>query len=120
MENSLAYCGLFCTSCPIYAATREPDKQKQQGMRAEIARLCKEQYGMDVTPEGVTDCDGCRTVNGRLFSSCGRCEIRKCATGRNLTSCAYCRDYACDNLRNLFATDDNARIRLEEMRNVME
>ncbi len=120
MEISLAYCGLDCSGCPIYAATREPDRQKQQGMRIEIARLCKEQYQMDITPGDVADCDGCQAVNGRLFSGCIRCEIRKCAVGKKLKSCAYCRDYACENLRALFATDDNARIRLEEMRSVTE
>ncbi len=116
MDPMIAYCGLNCQSCPIHLATLEPDSGKQQSMRVEIARLCKEQYGMDVTMRDVTDCDGCCAQAGRLFYGCAKCEIRKCAVGRELTSCAFCTDYACEKLLQHFQSDPSARMRLEAMR----
>ncbi|MGD0339637.1 MAG: DUF3795 domain-containing protein [Bacteroidota bacterium] len=112
----IAYCGLNCEGCPIYWATREQYKQKQGEMRVDIARLCREHYGMDVRPEDITDCDGCRSETGRLFSASSKCEIRSCARQRKLDSCAYCADYACEKLQKLFATDASARTQLEAIR----
>jgi hypothetical protein len=116
MDTMIAYCGLSCQSCPIHLATLEQDSSKQQTMRAEIARMCKEQYGMNVTIQDITDCDGCRAQTGRLFSGCAKCEIRACAIGKALTSCAYCSDYSCEKLLKHFQTDPTARTRLETMR----
>jgi len=79
MTEILTYCGLICSTCPIYLATRQEDDEEQTKMRVEIARLCREQYGMDYAPEDITDCDGCCTHSGRLFSACKSCLIRKCA-----------------------------------------
>ena len=88
-------------------------------MRNEIARACREQYGMEVALQDITDCDGCRSRTGRLFSGCAHCEIRKCAMERQLTSCAFCFDYACELLQKHFETDPGARDRLEAMRSAL-
>ena len=117
MNKMMAYCGLTCDSCPIYLATLEQDKSHQQEMRISIARLCSEQYGMNLKPEDITDCDGCRADTGRLFSGCWNCEIRKCASQRNLESCAYCPEYACDKLTEFLSHETDAQNRLEEIRN---
>ncbi|PIU44497.1 MAG: hypothetical protein COS95_08700 [Ignavibacteriales bacterium CG07_land_8_20_14_0_80_59_12] len=116
MDTMIAYCGLDCEGCPIHLATLEQDHSKQRAMRLEIARICSQQYCMDLLPQDVTDCDGCRSQTGRLFSGCTRCEIRKCAIDRKLTSCAFCVNYACDKLRKHFDTDPAARTRLEVIR----
>lgn len=112
----IAYCGLDCEKCPIHLATLEPDRSKQLSMRLEIARICTQQYGMDLLPRDVTDCDGCSAQTERLFSGCARCEIRRCALDKNLTSCAICAEYACENLLKHFETDPGARTRLDSMR----
>ena len=119
MQIMVAYCGLQCRTCPIHVATREKNPSKQQTMRVEIARVCREQYGMDVAAQDITDCDGCRSLTGKLFSGCAQCEIRKCARERQLTSCAFCVDYACERLLKHFETDPGARARLETMRSVV-
>jgi hypothetical protein len=113
----IAYCGLTCDSCPIYLATLEQDKSHQQTMRVSIAKLCSENYGMNLRPEDVTDCDGCRANTGRLFSGCWNCEIRKCASQKDIENCAYCIEFACDKLKDLFQHDPGAQIRLEKIRN---
>ena len=121
MENNIlvAYCGLDCAGCPIHLATLEPDSNKQGEMRRAIAKLCFEQYGMDISPEEVTDCDGCRENTGRLFSGCQRCQIRSCAISRELQSCAYCNDYACIKLQQHFKSDPDAENRLQMLRSTM-
>lgn len=112
----VAYCGLVCQTCPIYLATRVESKEKQEKMRAEIAQLCREQYGMAYEPADITDCDGCRTEDGRLFLACKDCAIRNCARQRGLESCAYCDEYVCERLEAFFTTDPTAKVRLDEVR----
>lgn len=116
MNNTIAYCGLNCETCPIHVATLEQNQPRQKTMRTSIAEVCKEQYGMNLSPEEITDCDGCRADTGRLFPGCLSCEIRKCASHRNLETCAQCTAYACDKLNALFHRDPDAQIRLEEIR----
>ena len=112
----IAYCGLTCSSCPIYLATLEKDKSRQQVMRESIAEQCSKLYGMNLQSEDITDCDGCKADSGILFSGCLNCEIRKCASQKNIENCAYCSDYACGILRKHFSHDSTAQTRLEEIR----
>ena len=116
MVSWIAYCGLDCERCPIHLATLEQDPRKQRQLRVHIARICRQEYGLELHPEDITDCDGCRSGSGRLFSGCARCKIRACARSRDLTSCAICADYGCEELLNHFKTDPSARTRLENMR----
>jgi len=116
MDGLMAYCGLLCQTCPIFLATREKNPAKQVRMREEIVRSCKEQYGMQFRLEEITDCDGCATEGGRLFSACAGCPIRACARQKGLASCAGCSEYACANLERFFATEPDARRRLDEVR----
>ncbi len=119
MDAMIAYCGLACGTCPIHLATMEQDKLKQQSMRAEIAKIFTEQYGMSIQVQDIADCDGCRT-GGRLFSGCVRCEIRKCTAERKIESCAFCDEYACERLLTHFESDPTARMRLEELKESYE
>lgn len=112
----LAYCGLNCITCPIHLATIESDKIRQKAMRLAIVEEYMRQYRMSLQLQDITDCDGCRTNTGRLFSGCVDCEIRKCATARDLQNCAYCVDYICEKLRKHFLMDPGAEKRLEKIR----
>lgn len=109
MSEMIAYCGLVCNACPIYLATRTANKEEQARMRVEIARLCKEQYGMNLELADITDCDGCRTEGKRLFSGCKDCPIRNCAKPKGTENCAYCSEYACENLEAFFAKEPVAK-----------
>jgi len=116
METITAYCGLICETCPIHLATLETDISQQAKMRVLIAEELSKIYGTTPKPEIITDCDGCKVNNGRLFTGCADCEIRKCAILKNLLNCAYCSDYACDKLNRHFAIDHGAQERLEVIR----
>ena len=113
----LAYCGLQCDTCPIFIATIEPDKLKKEIMRQSIAEECFEHYNMNLSLADITDCDGCKSNSGRLFSVCSKCKIRKCVQTKKLANCAYCEEFACNNLNELFVMDPTAKIRLQEIRN---
>ncbi len=115
MSGMMAYCGLECQACPIHVATRVENKGKQARLRAKIAQLAKEQYGMPYEPEDITDCDGCR-AEGRLFSGCIHCPIRNCAKPKGIENCAYCADYACEKLAAFFDRDPAAKMRLDEIK----
>jgi len=112
----IAYCGLDCAGCPIHIATLEQDAIKRRSMRIEVARVCTEQYGINLKPEDVSDCDGCSVQAGRLFPGCAKCAIRLCAIARSITSCAFCTEYACNELLRHFQTDPSARTHLEKLR----
>lgn len=119
MDVMVSYCGLTCQGCPIYWATSENNKEKKDKMRAEIARICNEQYGTEYKPEDITDCDGCRTEVGRLFSGASKCEIRKCAKQKGLENCAHCSEYACEKLKEFFAKESYAKAALDVIRSTL-
>ena len=119
MNELMGYCGLVCNTCPIYAATRERNRAERTRMRSEIAAQCNVHYGMHYEPENITDCDGCRTEGGRLFSACDTCSIRTCARQRAIETCASCGEYPCETLESFFATESTARMRLDKIRSAM-
>ena len=112
----IAYCGLPCDTCPIYMATEEKDKSIRDSMRDSIRSLCNTKYGMDLTKDEITDCDGCRAGTGRIFLRCSECEIRNCAIGKNLESCATCTEYPCLKLARIFNEENAAKVNLDKIR----
>ncbi len=118
-KKIVAYCGLTCKSCPIYWASKEPDKKIQKKMKTKIAQLCNEHYGTNYDQSDITDCNGCRTESGILFSGCLTCEVRKCVKEKNLETCALCPDYICTKLKKLYQTDSTGKIWLDIIRSTM-
>ena len=116
MDNMIAYCGLACDTCPIHLATLETDITKQAELRVQIAGELSRIYGTIPKPEIITDCDGCKAIDGRLFTGCAGCGIRICAAERDLLNCAYCSDYACEKLEKHYKYDPASKKRLEEIR----
>ena len=118
LYERVAFCGLDCNGCPIRWATQEQDREMQKKMREAIVRFGREHYGMEMKPEDITDCDGCRAETGRLFSGCMSCAIRKCAKEKHIPSCAACGEYACEKLEKFFVSDPSAKMHLEFIRRV--
>jgi hypothetical protein len=110
----MGYCGLDCGRCPIHRATVEENETKKLAMRIDIARICKERYGLSVQASDINDCDGCRS--GKLFATCAKCEIRRCARERKLEACAFCGKFSCERLNLFAAGEPAARARLERLR----
>ncbi len=119
MNAELAYCGLICQTCPIHLATLEGNKPEQVRQRKQIVSSSLELYGLKFKLEDITDCDGCRTDNGRLFSACKDCPIRTCARERGLKNCATCVDYTCAPLEQFFKSEPACRERLDDLRKTL-
>lgn len=118
-EEMIAYCGLNCTTCPIYLATREKNPKKQRREREQIVIAIKKYLGEEKRVEDITDCDGCKAQGGRLYSGCRNCRIRKCASEKGLENCAFCREYPCEKLSKFFDSEDKegvAKKRLDAIR----
>jgi hypothetical protein len=116
MDPMIAYCGLACDTCQIHLATLETNISKKAEMRVSIAEQLSKIYGTTPKPEIITDCDGCKIKDGRLFTGCVDCVIRKCAISKNLLNCAFCNDFTCEKLEKHYTFDPGSRDRLIEIR----
>jgi hypothetical protein len=113
MDINLAYCGLSCELCPIRWKTLENDSVKVGKLIKQIIKTGKEQYNLEIKPEEITDCDGCNVKNGRIFSKCNNCLIRKCAIEKKVKNCAYCNEYPCKKLEDFHTKVPESKDRLD-------
>lgn len=111
MEEMIAYCGLACHECGALLATKNDDDEK----RVEVAQLWSEMFNTEIKPEDI-NCDGCLSVNGRRFSHCEVCEIRKCGMAQGVENCAHCKEYPCNKLDLIFAAVPDSKRRLDEIK----
>jgi len=111
MKRIVAYCGIICSDCPVFKAT----KMNNDAERRRVAELWTKQYDKDYGPENI-NCDGCLTQGQKIFSYCKVCEIRKCARERNVKNCAYCEQYVCEKLSYLLNKYKPAKEVLDKIR----
>ncbi|MBN2379956.1 DUF3795 domain-containing protein [candidate division WOR-3 bacterium] len=110
MNKIIAFCGLECSACPGYIATKNDDDEA----RAKIAVEWSKAYNADIKPEYV-NCDGC-TMEGRHIGYCDECGVRKCASARDVENCAHCENYPCEVLEAFLKMAPRAKANLEEIR----
>jgi hypothetical protein len=116
MDEMIAFCGLSCLTCPIHIVSGEIDTIKQIELITGILRECKEHYGIEYNIEDISDCDGCKSSTGKIFTGCLKCSVRICAAKRQVENCGYCNDYICEKLNELFKIVPEAHKRLETIR----
>ena len=104
MEKIIAYCGLVCTDCPAFIATRDNDV-------ATLKQLAETWYQESDNAEYCL-CDGC-IADGRKNNFCAQCQVRACALERGVVNCAHCDDYACDKLEAFWQMATEARATLD-------
>lgn len=104
----LAFCGIECSECGAFQATKDNDNVK----RVEVAAMWSKQFNADIKPSDI-NCDGCQSENGVLFSHCLVCEIRNCAKTKKVENCGYCNEYPCNKLNMIFDFLPEAKIRLD-------
>ncbi len=107
----IAFCGIECTACPAYIATRNNDPEG----REKISRRWSLDFKLKLTSEDVL-CDGCLHLGKRLCSHCMVCKIRKCAIKKKVKNCAYCREFPCGELQTFWEAVPDARVRLDDIR----
>ena len=106
----ISRCGLECTGCPAFQATRAKDEAKAR----ETAALWSKLYNVKVEVKDVW-CNGC-LGRGKHCTHWGECEIRACAQKKRAKNCAFCKDYPCDPLEGFFQMAPEARQRLDGLR----
>lgn len=111
MQKMIARCGLICSECEAFLATKRNDP-------AELEALTKkwgEMFQKNITLNDVL-CDGCLSDTGRLCAYCYQCGIKKCAEEKGLENCASCKDYGCETLIGFFTMAPKAKEALEALR----
>jgi hypothetical protein len=111
MQEIVAYCGIVCTECPAYKATKKDDNKA----RAKVAEEWSKQYQHPFKPEDI-NCSGCLGVGDVQIGYCSVCEIRKCGSERRVLNCGYCVEYPCDKLSKFHARVPEAKSKLEATR----
>jgi len=104
MEKMIAYCGLVCSDCPTFLATKNDD----DAARAKTAAFYSEKFGFNLTPEDI-NCDGCLSKGGKLIAYCKACDIRQCCREKGLDNCAVCDDQPCDKLTKFHQFSPDAK-----------
>jgi len=111
MSRMISVCGLVCSECPAYIATKADDYEAL----VKVAELWSKEYHADLTPEGCR-CDGCQDLPGRHIGHWSECKIQRCGHGRSLVTCASCQDYACEKLTGFFGMVPAAKTNLDALR----
>ena len=111
MDEMVSVCGLLCSECGAFIATKNDDDKK----RAEVARLWSKQYSVKLKPKDI-NCSGCISDVESLFGHCKVCEIRKCGREKGVVNCAYCDEYPCDKLAKLFQMAPDAMQQFDKIK----
>ena len=115
MAKMIAYCGLICSDCPAFLATKAFDKGDMDTVQQMVEKARASFGGPDVTVESLM-CDGCLADSDRLCPYCAECAVRACAVERGMVNCAHCADYGCEKLEKFFEMAPSARYNLEKIR----
>jgi len=110
VNKIIAMCGLTCSDCGAFIATKTNDNAK----RKEVATAWSKMFNASIKPENI-NCEGCME-NGIHFSHCNECETRKCGVPKGIVNCAYCNDYGCERITKFFEVAPEAKTNLEQIR----
>lgn len=97
----IAMCGLDCSSCAAFIATKNNDGS----LREKTASEWTERYRKDVRNRPLVkakdiNCNGCLS-DWPIYLYCRQCKIRQCGLEKKITNCRKCASYRCDNLIEL-------------------
>lgn len=120
MLEKVSYCGILCDGCPVLWATKETDAKMRKKIRKEIAAFSNQIYATNLTADEISDCEGCKSLNGKLFEGCTNCIMRNCCIEKQYPNCAYCNDYPCEALSEIFAESNDSKTRLDFIRSMLK
>ena len=110
-EKPIGFCGLLCSKCPAFLATKKNDDKERERIAKEWSKEYKHAFAIQ-----DINCVGCTVIEGKHISYCNMCEVRACAIEKSVTNCAYCEDYGCETLKKFFDMVPHVRELLEEIR----
>ena len=98
METQIAACGLVCSRCDAFRATREDNAAKLELVAADWRR----RYNCPGITAANIRCTGCMVEGGPKCGHCeSNCDVRKCAMAKQLSHCGQCDKFPCDTLSGL-------------------
>jgi hypothetical protein len=109
MDKIIACCGIECSSCDAYLATKNNDDE----LRKKTAESWSQMFNAEIQAKDV-NCLGCGSEV--LFSHCFECDVRKCNGDRSQENCSKCNDYGCDRIEDFFKMAPNAKTVLDSLR----
>jgi hypothetical protein len=100
-EKHIAICGLNCSSCAVFIATKNNDDKLREKTAKEWTQryVASNRNRPPLKPEEI-NCRGCLSA-GPVYFHCLKCEIRKCGFGREIKNCKGCKEYKCAKLIEL-------------------
>ena len=111
MEKNIAFCGLVCSDCPVYIATKTNNEELKRKLASEYSTdTCK------FVKEDMT-CTGCHSMVGVNEKMCKECLIRKCGMSKNLSNCAECNEYPCHHIESYVPAGSDNRKMLDQLVN---
>jgi hypothetical protein len=103
-------CGIDCSECGAFIATRENDDAK----RAEVAAEWSKMYDADIKAEQIV-CNGCTSAGPWFHHTEHNCEMRRCCQEREKPTCAACEEFPCERLAGFFQQVPKAKKNLESL-----
>ena len=91
-SSTESYCGIVCSSCKIYLAT----KNNSDEIKAVIANEWSLLYEKKIDISAI-NCLGCKS--DQLSGLCKNCWIKKCNINKKYISCHECNIFTCDKLQ---------------------
>ena len=107
----IAYCGIECSKCDSYRATRSGNYEELVKVAEKLSKL----YGAEVKPEYVI-CDGCKNEERHSFFCTNSCKMRKCCIEKGFNSCIECSDFPCKELQFELDNNPEAKDNLEKLK----
>ena len=109
MDKIIAYCGLNCSECSAYIATKNND----QALREKTAVEWSKVHNFNFTPDMI-NCTSCKS-DGVKLGHCSACEMRKCAVGKKVVNCGACVDFnSCKMINDFIAQVPSAKENLAQ------
>jgi hypothetical protein len=91
MNNEIAYCGIKCTTCPLYVATLNDDVS----MKREILLQYEKLYNRSFDIRDM-ECYGCKSKKKFFLSN--NCNITPCNMSKGVETCSQCTNYPCERI----------------------
>ena len=112
MARVTSHCGLDCSACNAYLATKNNDAALIERTAQEWSRM----YHSNILAKDVW-CDGCTSQSGRHCSHCLECDIRACAQERNVANCGRCPEYGCATIASFIGLVPDVKPILDKINN---
>ena len=95
MEKIIAFCGIDCSECAVFIASKENSEEKKQEVAKEWSSADKPLQSEDI------HCKGCFDSTD-IFWYCSSCPVRACGLEKGVKNCAYCEKYPCLKLHEIY------------------